>query len=441
MKATGAGLRNLIVWIFLVTNIFAQMPPGSGGGGTDIYFYTNSYTPPDYGTNLWLEITNVSDCALGLWLHNTQPDVPYQLLSKETLLDTQWLSEGFVWGSETTNLTPASVGMSNRPSLFLQAEGLPDYMPSIMTQPADQTVIQGNNATFSVTVTGSTLLSYQWYFNGTNQLIGATNCSLVLTNVQSTNQGYYLVVITNFAGSVTSAVAELELACDPPPSGIISWWPGNGDSYDYVNANDGVLQGGVSYTNGVVGQAFSFDGGSGGMSVSVIQGLTNGNSPHTIEGWVYINSLPTSSRCWMLLLGQTDMANAIPPSQLQTNAFFDFGWELFSDHSDYDHLLGSDGSSYAQANRDRILSDAIPALTLPVGANAVDKFHPQNQDDKNFNMSSPDGVQFSDFQSNWPSSRSTGGEALKWHHSDFDYIAYSFTYKLFKKITTLGNLY
>ena len=53
---------------------------GGGDGGTNGSF-TSNYTPPDYGTNLWLEITNIADGAVDLLLHNTQPEVPYELLS------------------------------------------------------------------------------------------------------------------------------------------------------------------------------------------------------------------------------------------------------------------------------------------------------------------------------------------------------------------------
>jgi hypothetical protein len=96
-------------------------------------------------------------------------------------------------------------------------------------------------------------------------------------------------------------------------------------------------------------------------------------------------------------------------------------------------VSGVNPSTYAQANRNRILSDAIPALTLPVGANSVSILdqpgHPHN-----FNITS------STFQNGWPSSRTTGDEAYKWHHSDFDYVAYPFTYKVFNQIVNSGNL-
>ena len=38
--------------------------------------------------------------------------------------------------------------------------------PTITTQPQSQTVVQGQNATFSVAASGTTPLSYQWNLNG-----------------------------------------------------------------------------------------------------------------------------------------------------------------------------------------------------------------------------------------------------------------------------------
>src|SRR3989338_305175 len=48
--------------------------------------------------------------------------------------------------------------------------------------------------------------------------------------------------------------------CVEPPSGLVSWWPGEGNADDIVNGNDGALQNGVTFAPGMVGQAFSFDG-------------------------------------------------------------------------------------------------------------------------------------------------------------------------------------
>jgi hypothetical protein len=83
--------------------------------------------------------------------------------------------------------------------------------PVITQQPVNVTTNAGGSATFSVTVnTNSTRpLNYRWYFKGTNALGGATNTSLTLINVQTTNAGNYSVVVANVAGSVTSSNAVL----------------------------------------------------------------------------------------------------------------------------------------------------------------------------------------------------------------------------------------
>jgi alpha-tubulin suppressor-like RCC1 family protein len=129
------------------------------------------------------------------------------------------------------------------------------------------------------------------------------------------------------------------------------------------------------------------------------------------------------------------MANAILPSQLQTNAFFDFGWNwnpLGGNYPDYDYLQVPDasGSDYAQANRNRILSDAIPALTLPIGANPVSSF----ARDHNIDMMT--------LENGWPLGRGAQNpaEAVNWHHSDIRVVAYPFTYNVFNEIVNDGNL-
>ncbi|MGA2867488.1 MAG: NHL repeat-containing protein [Verrucomicrobiota bacterium] len=84
--------------------------------------------------------------------------------------------------------------------------------PSIATPPLTQTAEMGSLAFFSVEVT-STLpgATYQWYFNGTNALGGATNSYLDLANVGAAQAGAYTVVVTDFYGAVTSAPAMLSV--------------------------------------------------------------------------------------------------------------------------------------------------------------------------------------------------------------------------------------
>lgn len=48
--------------------------------------------------------------------------------------------------------------------------------------------------------------------------------------------------------------------CVAPPSGLVGWWPGDGNATDIVGRNDGSLRNGATFAIGQVGQAFSLDG-------------------------------------------------------------------------------------------------------------------------------------------------------------------------------------
>ena len=95
------------------------------------------------------------------------------------------------------------------------------HAPNITNQPASQSVPAGSNATFTVAASSNGPLGYQWWFNATNLLAGATNASLTLTNVSSAKAGGYTVVVsdrTSSFQSVTSVVATLTLVGGLPPT-------------------------------------------------------------------------------------------------------------------------------------------------------------------------------------------------------------------------------
>lgn len=78
----------------------------------------------------------------------------------------------------------------------------------ITAQPRGATVRPGNRVSFSVAATGTLPLTYQWRL-GSTELAGATNASLVLTNVQLSDAGVYSVVVRNVETSATSSNATL----------------------------------------------------------------------------------------------------------------------------------------------------------------------------------------------------------------------------------------
>ena len=86
--------------------------------------------------------------------------------------------------------------------------------PTIVSPLTSQTVGLGSNATFSVTVTGTSPLAYQWQMGGTN-LPNQASQSLNFTNVQWSDAGNYAVIITNDYGCVTSSVATMTVGLPP----------------------------------------------------------------------------------------------------------------------------------------------------------------------------------------------------------------------------------
>jgi hypothetical protein len=99
-----------------------------------------------------------------------------------------------------------------------------------------------------------------WHPLSTNTLVGGSS---YFSDPQWTNYGlrFYRLRYPAFYG------------CVPPPSGLVSWWPGEGNAVDIVGGNNGTLQGGVTYTNGKVGQTFNLDGASGFISTALL--ITN----------------------------------------------------------------------------------------------------------------------------------------------------------------------
>ena len=158
-----------------------------------------------------------------------QTDVPTGL-TNVTAIASGWnhtvalKNDGTVvaWGDDSYGQTDVPAGLSHVTTI---AAGAYDtvvagvLLPRVATPPSDQWVVVNSNATFSVTATGTAPLSYQWYYNTNTLLAGATNVTLVITNIQTTDAGSYSVVITNNYGSVTSAVATLYLGMR------LGYWP------------------------------------------------------------------------------------------------------------------------------------------------------------------------------------------------------------------------
>ena len=90
----------------------------------------------------------------------------------------------------------------------------PETVPVVLTQPADQSVVVGSAATFSVAATGADPLAYQWASSadGTTftAIAGATGTSYSTGATALGQSGtFYRATVSNSLGSVTSSAARL----------------------------------------------------------------------------------------------------------------------------------------------------------------------------------------------------------------------------------------
>ncbi len=93
----------------------------------------------------------------------------------------------------------------------------------------------------------------------------------------------WLLAVFCFLNSSTSAQT-----CIQPPAGLVSWWPGDGNAQDIIGSNDGTPQGGTTFAQGLVGQAFSIDGVDDVVEVPNAPSLSfNTNSPISIDLWAF----------------------------------------------------------------------------------------------------------------------------------------------------------
>ncbi len=129
------------------------------------------------------------------------------VVSLTAVADPGFTFIGWSGDAAGTNANPLNLLISGNAIITANFASL---APVIVTQPADQSVVEGSSVTFSVGVSNVTAhpYSYQWQLNG-QPIPGATNQTLNLANVQQSAAGSYGVTVQNDVGSVTSASASL----------------------------------------------------------------------------------------------------------------------------------------------------------------------------------------------------------------------------------------
>ena len=187
----------------------------------------------DHGvTGVTLADANGTAGGLDAWVNCLMDTNMY--VSPSTTLSNTYV----FWQYSNTNITgtiPISftnvqtIGITNNDPRLLAATNVvtwfsgwsPQELPYIFTQPVNQAVVGGQNATFMVGAGGVPNPTYQWLLNGTN-LIGQTTSTLLIPGASALNIGTYSVIVTNNIGGLSSSNVTLTVSPPTNPSTIAS---------------------------------------------------------------------------------------------------------------------------------------------------------------------------------------------------------------------------
>lgn len=111
-----------------------------------------------------------------------------------------------------------------------------------------------------------------------------------------------------------------DLTCTPPPSGMVGWWPGDGNADDIRGSSPGALGNGVTFSAGRVDQAFVLNGPNQFVYVGNSPDLWVSNGEFTLDLWVkftWLNNVPPGVPGVMVL---ADKMNGVSTND---------GWRLY----------------------------------------------------------------------------------------------------------------
>src|SRR5579871_3823963 len=137
----------------------------------------------------------------------------------------------------------------------------------------------------------------------------------VITGTATASGSFNVTVQVHDSGTpqqVTEGVVVLQVSASAPggalsgaaASGLIGWWPAEGNADDISGGNNGTVGSEVTFAPGKVGQGFSFAGipfQSPGSVVTVPDAPDLGLTAVTIEGWIQMNAPPPASASYAVV--------------------------------------------------------------------------------------------------------------------------------------------
>lgn len=174
----------------------------------------------------------------------------------------------------------------------------------VFSVPPNTNVPAGSTLTLQTQVAGPVTPTYQWFYKGSIVIADATNSTFTISNIQTTNVGYYRVTcsVTNASTQSTAITVGIFFpptnnppGSIPAPPGLINYWPFEGNFSDMLSTNHLSPRGNVDIVPAEAGYGCSFDGSTGflvGPALWIIP-------PWSASFWVYrlngLNALNTSA--------------------------------------------------------------------------------------------------------------------------------------------------
>jgi hypothetical protein len=120
-------------------------------------------------------------------------------------------------GTYSLHVSNSFSGAATRAAL-LSASNTPVL---ITAEPTSQVALEGQPATFGITVTGTPVIQYQWFFKGT-PITNATNSTYLIPASYPTNAGAYQVTVSNPASTTNSVLVNLTVLTDITPPNLLA---------------------------------------------------------------------------------------------------------------------------------------------------------------------------------------------------------------------------
>jgi hypothetical protein len=208
----------------------------------------------------------------------------------------------------------------------------PTYLTGAWTSPAEDVALMGNYALVAGGNKGLIVYEVQqhlypplkspiiaggmmmltWPFMEGTRLQMATNLAKPFWQDIPGSEGTNTVSLPMMEGATF-----FRLAIGPkqiqPPSGMIAWWSGDGNALDLAGTNHGTLMNGAGFADGMVGEAFVFDGVDDYVEIPDADLWALGTKDFTIELWARFNSIrqPVGMEMDFVFVGTSEGSGAV----------------------------------------------------------------------------------------------------------------------------------